>query len=248
MFDCVMWQLDGQLPLPPRDQLPKKVTHVLLDPKKWNELESTPESNEALEEALCQFNTKQHHPAVSTVLVVTDPAETKSPIGLSCDGFYVPGPHCRQGDLLQAAGESNKDVWVERGSFLAPSDLRNVFSRVPTNGKVTLVEAGSQNGYADRVLDTRALCLYETWNAAVCLSYSDLRWGGENVNSAFRPHWANSDDLRAHVFRCAQTWNNGLIFKTHPQWTAVEQQAALESLESFSQPLQDHNTGSPRPS
>lgn len=196
------------------------VSHLLLDPSGWDCLTGASPDGCPLDLLALK---KQWGKKV--VIVITAPEEFSEPAWSQADGFYIPGAHSRQGDLLQAAGHAGKPLWIERGSFLAPSDFENVLKRVgadrPSESAhpemdppVTLVDTGSQYGYADRVLDTRALCLYEEWDVAFSLSYTDLATGGEPAGENWRPRWADAPGRDRFVFQCAQQWGAGLVFKS----------------------------------
>lgn len=196
------------------------VSHILVDPFGWDRL-----TGAAPDGSPFDLLSLKEQWGKRVVILITAPEELSRPDWNAADGFYIPGAHSRQGDLLQAAGAAGKPLWIERGSFLAPSDFENVLKRIgaaerkepvhpETDPPVTLVDTGSQYGYADRVLDTRALCSYEDWGVAFSLSYTDLASGGEPAGENWRPRWADVPGSDRFIFQCAQQWGAGLVFKS----------------------------------
>jgi 3-deoxy-D-manno-octulosonic acid (KDO) 8-phosphate synthase len=163
------------------------------------------------------------HPSARRIAIVRHPEQLELEHVQSATGYYVPGTHCRQGDILQAVASTGKPVWIERGSFLAPTDVAHISQRFPDPSVVTLVEAGSHFGYDDRVLDPRALALYEAWGLKVSISITDLL-AGDGAGSPYRPQWADeprhiSSFLNA-IMRIRALWNAGIVVKSHPRAAA----------------------------
>jgi 3-deoxy-D-manno-octulosonic acid (KDO) 8-phosphate synthase len=150
------------------------------------------------------------------VLVVRHPDELTQGSASQAWGFYIPGTHCRQGDILGAVAASGRPVWVERGSFLSPTDVAHVTERFADATKVTLVEAGSAFGYDDRVLDVRALALYQSWGYPFALALGELCLG-DAAESTYRPRWANEDKhlsmFAELLLRLAGTWGCSIVLK-----------------------------------
>lgn len=152
-------------------------------------------------------------------------------------GYFIPGTHCRQGDILKAVSLTAKPVWIERGSFLAPMDLAHIAERFQKSQQVTLVESGSAFGYDDRVLDVRALALYQSWGLRVALGLADLCLG-DGAASSYRPAWAqNANNL--HLFadallRLCTTWDCDVVLRRPsslpPTHLAPSVDAAYENL------------------
>ena len=151
----------------------------------------------------------------ATVTIVTQPQDLGAAAGSL--GYYVPGTHCRQGDILSAVAASARPVWIERGSFLSPMDLAHITERFGSKQDVTIVESGSSFGYDDRVLDLRALALYEAWGLRVALGVGDLCLG-DGASSGFRPSWAIDQASRARFaktfLRVAEHWGCDLVLKS----------------------------------
>ncbi len=157
------------------------------------------------------------------IAIVRHPEQLELEHVQSATGYYVPGTHCRQGDILQALASTGRPVWIERGSFLAPTDVAHISRRFPDPSIVTLVEAGSHFGYDDRVLDPRALALYEDWGLRISLSITDLL-AGDGAGSPYRPKWAeepkNISSFLNAFMRIRALWNAGIVVKSHPRAAA----------------------------
>lgn len=91
--------------------------------------------------------------------------------------LYVPGEICRQADVLEACVNAGKPVALERGPFLPPSDMVRAFEKL-AGLEVLLLDAGGVNGYADRVVDPRALWILKETGASF----------GLQVGEAIAPH------------------------------------------------------------
>ena len=77
------------------------------------------------------------------------------------DMLQIPAFHCRQTDLLVAAGETGLPVNVKKGQFLAPEDMEHVIGKVTSTGNhnVTVTERGASFGYHNLVVDMRGLAI-----------------------------------------------------------------------------------------
>lgn len=156
------------------------------------------------------------------IAIVRHPEQLETAAVARANGYYVPGTHCRQGDILLAVAASGKPVWIERGSFLAPTDVAHVTKRFSDPSVVTLVEAGSHFGYDDRVLDPRALALYESWGLKLSFSITDLL-AGDGAGSLYRPQWAE-DPTHLRLFlktflRMRALWKAGVVVKNYSRKT-----------------------------
>lgn len=128
---------------------------------------------------------------------VTTPEQIAQECG-SYDRIYIPGEFCRQGDVLRAAAESGKTILLERGAFLAPSDIRRAVEKLGSaHERLILVEAGSSFGYSDRVLDPRSLLLMTRLGFPVALNLNALTTSA-GVPYQHRPAW-----LADHAFDSA---------------------------------------------
>ena len=93
--------------------------------------------------------------------VLTDVHEVShcGPVAEVVDILQIPAFLCRQTDLLVAAGETGAAIYVKKGQFLAPWDMRNVISKVEATGntRILLTERGASFGYNTLVTDMRSL-------------------------------------------------------------------------------------------
>jgi len=121
----------------------------------------------------------------------------------SYERLYIPGEFCRQGDVLAAAAETGKLILLERGAFLAPSDIVRAVDKLgDARERVVLVEAGSSFGYSDRVLDPRALAIMAQTGCPIALNLNPLT-AAEGTSYEHRPHWLSNTDFDAAFVRTA---------------------------------------------
>lgn len=119
---------------------------------------------------------------------VTTPEQIHA-LGAGCERIYIPGEFSRQGDVLTAAAASGKTIFLERGAFLAPSDMLRAVSKLgQAKDKVVLVESGSAFGYSDRVLDPRALEVLSSADCPLALNLEALTQPS-GLAYAHRPQW-----------------------------------------------------------
>lgn len=73
--------------------------------------------------------------------------------------LQIPAFLCRQTDLLAAAGRTGRVVNVKKGQFLSPWDMVNAARKIEAvgNRRILLTERGASFGYANLVVDMRAL-------------------------------------------------------------------------------------------
>ena len=81
------------------------------------------------------------------------------PVGQVCDLIQIPAFLARQTDLLIAAAKTGKAVNVKKGQYLAPSDMKNVVTKLEVSGcpNILLTERGTFFGYGRLVNDMGAL-------------------------------------------------------------------------------------------
>lgn len=144
-------------------------------------------------------------------LTVTTPEQIKNDSS-SYERLYIPGEFCRQGDVLLAAAESGKMIFLERGAFLAPNDLMRALEKLgEARERLVLVEAGSAFGYSDRVLDPRALELMLKMNCRIALNLNPLI-SAVGASYQHRPRWISESDLDASFIRTALAFNAHYLF------------------------------------
>ena len=85
------------------------------------------------------------------------------------DILQIPAFLCRQTDLLKAAAETGKIVKAKKGQFLAPWDMKNVYSKLQDFGAkdIILTDRGSCFGYNNLVSDMRGLVIMAETGAPV---------------------------------------------------------------------------------
>jgi len=98
------------------------------------------------------------------------------------DSLQIPAFLCRQTDLLLAAAGSGKPVFVKKGQFVAPEDMRHAVEKVRSvkgHGEVALVERGTTFGYHNLVVDFRSLPIMRQYAPVVFdATHSVQRPGG----------------------------------------------------------------------
>jgi 2-dehydro-3-deoxyphosphooctonate aldolase (KDO 8-P synthase) len=77
------------------------------------------------------------------------------------DMIQIPAFLCRQTDLLAAAGKTGKPVFIKKGQFMNPLDMRLAAEKVESEGntQVLLGERGTFFGYGNLVVDMRSLAI-----------------------------------------------------------------------------------------
>lgn len=144
----------------------------------------------------------------------------------SCERIFIPGEFCRQGDVLSAAATSGRLILLERGAFLAPSDLTRAVEKLgEARERLILVEAGSSFGYSDRILDPRALEVILQLGCPLTVNLDAL---SKPTGSAYahRPQWLNDAAFDLAVVRTALAFKaNYLILPSnreiHPEATEL---------------------------
>ncbi len=69
------------------------------------------------------------------------------------DVLQIPAFLCRQTDLIREAVETNKIVNIKKGQFLAPWDVRGIWSKTKGAKEVWITERGTSFGYNTLVND-----------------------------------------------------------------------------------------------
>jgi 2-dehydro-3-deoxyphosphooctonate aldolase (KDO 8-P synthase) len=93
------------------------------------------------------IDTDLHHP------------DQAQPAAKVADLLQIPAFLCRQTDLLVAAAKTGKPVFVKKGQFMSPADMRFAVEKIESQGNphVLLGERGTFFGYGNLVVDMRSL-------------------------------------------------------------------------------------------
>jgi 2-dehydro-3-deoxyphosphooctonate aldolase (KDO 8-P synthase) len=105
------------------------------------------------------------------VPVLTDihePAHAR-PVAAVADVLQIPAFLCRQTDLLVAAARTGRVVYIKKGQFLAPADVRHAIEKVTASGneRVIVTERGASFGYNNLVVDMRAFPIMRSFGYPV---------------------------------------------------------------------------------
>jgi 2-dehydro-3-deoxyphosphooctonate aldolase (KDO 8-P synthase) len=87
--------------------------------------------------------------------------EEIAPAAEVLDIIQIPALLCRQTDLVVEASRTGRAVNLKKGQFLAPADMRHVVEKAASTGNrnILITERGTTFGYANLVVDMRALVL-----------------------------------------------------------------------------------------
>ena len=74
------------------------------------------------------------------------------------DILQIPAFLCRQTDLLETCGKTQKPINIKRGQFMAPEDMKYAVEKVKATGNANtcLTERGASFGYHNLVVVSRA--------------------------------------------------------------------------------------------
>jgi 2-dehydro-3-deoxyphosphooctonate aldolase (KDO 8-P synthase) len=105
--------------------------------------------------------------------LVTDVHETQQveKVAEVADLLQVPAFLSRQTDLLVACAQTGKPVFVKKGQFVAPKDMRHAVEKLRQSGcdEILLGERGATFGYNNLVVDMRSLPLMRDIGVPVCM-------------------------------------------------------------------------------
>ncbi len=138
-----------------------------------------------------------------------------APAAEVCDLLQVPAFLCRQTDLIQAAGRTNRAVNVKKGQFLAPWDMKNVVAKMAEvgNRRLLLTERGSSFGYGNLVADMRAIPWMQDLGCPVIFdaTHSVQKPGGQGDRSG------GDRRMVPYLARAAAACGcDGIFLETHP--------------------------------
>lgn len=105
--------------------------------------------------------------------VVTDihTAEEASLAAPFVDILQIPAFLCRQTDLLEAAGKTDRWINIKKGQFLSAESMQFAVEKVYDTGnkKVILTDRGTMFGYQDLIVDMRSIPIMQQYNVPVVL-------------------------------------------------------------------------------
>lgn len=103
--------------------------------------------------------------------VVTDIHEAwQAPIVAEVvDVLQIPAFLCRQTDLLIAAGNAGRVVFVKKAQFMRPEKMEGVVGKIASTGNsnIWLGERGTSFGYVDLVVDMRSFSIMKQFQTPV---------------------------------------------------------------------------------
>ncbi len=135
--------------------------------------------------------------------------------GTVVDALQIPAFLCRQTDLALACGATGKPVFVKKGQFMAPGDMKSTTEKIERGGSdmIALVERGSSFGYHDLVVDMRSLVIMRSLGCPVIFdcTHSVQRPGAGTGVSGGAPEFI--EPLARAAAGCGI---DGLFIETHP--------------------------------
>ena len=136
-------------------------------------------------------------------------------IGDIVDVIQIPAFLCRQTDILEAAGNTNKIVNIKKGQFMAPQDLLFQAKKVEATGnrKILLTERGTTFGYQNLVVDFRSFPIMKKFGYPVIFdaTHSVQMPSKENGVSGGNPEF-----IEPLAKAAAAIGVDGFFFETHP--------------------------------
>ncbi|MEX0751495.1 MAG: 3-deoxy-8-phosphooctulonate synthase [Xanthobacteraceae bacterium] len=122
--------------------------------------------------------------------VLTDVHESAqcAEVAKAVDVLQIPAFLCRQTDLLIAAAKTGRAINVKKGQFLAPWDMKNVVTKITSEGNrnVLVTERGVSFGYNTLVSDMRSLPILARETRAPVIfdaTHSVQQPGGQGTSS-----------------------------------------------------------------
>ena len=131
------------------------------------------------------------------------------------DILQIPAFLCRQTELLQTAGRSQRVVNIKKGQFVAPDAMRFAAEKVRLTGndKVMLTERGTTFGYTDLVVDFRGIPVMQATGCPVILDVTHSLQE-PNQTSGVTGGRPALIEYMARLGVAARV--DGLFFETHP--------------------------------
>lgn len=153
--------------------------------------------------------------------------EQAAPVAEVCDLLQIPAFLCRQTDLLVAAAETGRPLFIKKGQFLAPWEMKPVVEKVRASGntQILLGERGSCFGYNHLVTDFRSIPLMQELGVPVAfdLTHSLQLPGSKGKETGGERRFA---PLLARAAIAAGA--DALFFETHPNPSQARCDAATQ--------------------
>lgn len=132
-----------------------------------------------------------------------------------CDLLQIPAFLARQTDLLLAAARTGKPVFVKKGQFMAPDDMRFVVDKLSSGGAsgVILCERGTFFGYGRLVNDMQSLPIMRSLGVPVVFdaTHSVQRPGSEGGVTG-----GNRQMIEPLARAAVAVGVDGIFLETHP--------------------------------
>lgn len=150
--------------------------------------------------------------------IITDihTIEQAERVGKVCDAVQIPAFLCRQTDLIVAAAETGKTVFVKKGQFLSPSEMKYVVNKLEQSKakEIWQGERGTFFGYNNLVVDMRSFPVMKGHGHPVIFdaTHSVQEPGGNEGSSGGKREYVK---LLANA-ACATGCVDGLYIETHP--------------------------------
>ncbi len=145
-----------------------------------------------LSENLLKFNELKLKHTKPMGILVSSTAEVQLAANMA-DFLYIPGELCRQSDILEACQTTSLPIFIEKGNFLAPSDLMRVAEKLKATD-FALIDCGTAFGYSDVVLDPRALYTLKSLSIPFGINLSQLLTP-EGTLYQHRPQWLQNPNF-----------------------------------------------------
>ena len=184
--------------------------------------DSTKSKLNVMKENIANFKASNKNYDTPFGCVVSSPEEVHF-VSKVVNFLYVPGELCRQSDILEACEQTHLPIFVEKGNFLAPSDLQRVIEKLK-NSTIAIVETGNSFGYSDVILDPRSLHILRSFGIPFGIHLAKL-CSTEEQTYTHKPQWLlNSDFIDAFI-------NTGKAFDVN--FYVIKNQKQLKVLSTF---------------
>jgi len=153
------------------------------------------------------------HLPTTTDIHAADEASLAAPF---VDILQIPAFLCRQTDLLQTAGATQKIINVKKGQFLSGASMRFAVEKIKQTGneKIILTERGTTFGYQDLVVDFRNIPIMRSHGVPVVM---DCTHSLQQPNQSSGVTGGNPTMIGTIAKAAIATGADGLFIETHPE-------------------------------